>query len=97
MNDKLEVTLSLENNSNYDIEEVVQIYLAIPYYKYLRPIKELIRFEKVKVEKAPTKELKLTIDLNTFLPNDIDNNIKLGIEIGFDSSNTIKNSIVYKG
>ena len=97
MNDKLEVTLSLENNSNYDIEEVVQIYLAIPYYKYLRPIKELIGFEKVKVEKAKTKELKLTIDLNTFLPNDIDKNIKLGIEIGFDSSNTIKNSIVYKG
>ena len=50
MNEKLEVTLSLENNSNYDIEEVVQIYLSIPYYKYLRPIKELIGFEKVKVE-----------------------------------------------
>ncbi len=92
-NKELTVSLELLNNSNYDIEEVVQVYLSIPYYKYLRPIKELIGFEKVKVEKNTTKHLTLSIDLNSFLPTDLDNNINLGIEVGFDSSNTIKDKI----
>ena len=89
----LYVEVELVNNSNFDIEEVVQVYLSIPYYKYLRPIKELIGFEKVKLEKNTTKEIKLTIDLNNFLPVDLDNNINLGIEVGFDSSDTIKEKI----
>lgn len=54
-NDKLTVTVNIENTGNYDGEEVVQLYVRDLVGCVVRPVKELKGFQKIFLKKGETK------------------------------------------
>ena len=48
---ELEISLDIENISDRDAEEVIQVYVGKKDSNIYRPIKELKAFEKIKVDK----------------------------------------------
>ncbi len=64
-NDKIEVSITLKNNSNVDGKEVVQLYIRDLIGSITRPVKELKGFEMVMLKANETKIVKFTIDKNT--------------------------------
>ncbi len=83
----LKIDYQINNASSYEIKEVVQAYLHIPYYQKLRPEKEFIGFEKVTIKEKTSQNKSLTIDLNNVLPLDIETE-EIVIMIGNSSHNT---------
>lgn len=57
----LEVTIEVTNTSNLAGEEVVQLYLQDVVASITRPVKELKKFNKVKIEPNETKEVVFNI------------------------------------
>lgn len=86
LKEKLNVEVELTNLSDFDITETVQVYLSIPYYHYLRPIKEFIGFKKIEVKANKTVKDTIEINLHKMLPNDLSNGIKLTIGVGNSSA-----------
>jgi len=70
-NETIEVNLSLTNSGKYDGKEVVQLYIQDPKAKYARPVRELKRFKKIKLESGDSKEVSFTLkakDLGYYSP-----------------------------
>ncbi len=95
--DLLNIKCELINDSIYDINETIEVYLNIPYYKKLVPVKQFIGFNKVDVKNNSTKLVEFSIDLDSLLPNDLDKNQTLYIEVGTSSSNTSSFEIKTRG
>jgi len=57
----LEVSLSVKNTGRYNGDEVVQLYLAYPESKIIRPIKQLKRFKRIRIEKGEREKIKFTL------------------------------------
>lgn len=86
INDKLKVSFNLKNDNKYSIKEVMQVYLHIPYYHDLRPVKELIGFKKILVNGKTDVFEQITVDLKEFLPNDLTTD-SIVIMVGPSSNN----------
>lgn len=85
-NKNLLITYHTENLSIYDIKEVIQVYVHIPYYKKLRPVKELIGFDKILVPTNAKEDKSINIDLNKVLPQDLESD-EIIIMVGTSSNN----------
>lgn len=57
----LELQVVLQNESKYPIEEVAQVYLAIPHASIDIPLQTLIGFQRVELSPFSTKEIKFVI------------------------------------
>ncbi len=79
-NNKLNVTVSITNDSKYNGYEVVQLYIQDVYGSIVRPVKELKGFKKVFFNANETKEVSFI--LNTKMLEFYDNNCKKIIENG---------------
>lgn len=62
-NDTITVTLEVENQSNYEGEEVIQLYIQDLFGNVVRPIKELKAFQKVHFKANETKTIEFKIDI----------------------------------
>lgn len=60
---KIDVSVSVTNNGNYDGKEVVQLYIRDMVGSVTRPVKELKDFSKVFIKKGETKNVSFTIDI----------------------------------
>ena len=60
---KIDVSVSVTNNGNYDGKEVVQLYIRDMVGSVTRPVKELKDFSKVFIKKGETKKVSFTIDI----------------------------------
>lgn len=70
--DSIEVSFSLKNTGEYDGEEVVQLYIQDPKAKYARPIKELKAFQKIKLNKGQSEQIRFQLsssDLGYYSPD----------------------------
>lgn len=68
----LTIAYETNNQSKYEIKEVMQVYMKIPYYEKLRPEKELIGFDKITIPSNKQTTNTIEIDLNKFLPSDLE-------------------------
>jgi beta-glucosidase len=87
---KLEITVTLSNESPITTDEVVQVYLSARHYSTLRPRLELCGFQKVHLEGNLTREEHLTVDLNQFFTaEDFASGLDLDISVGSSSQDVI--------
>lgn len=63
LNDNIEVSVALNNQSDYDICETVQVYVSAPTSNVIRPIKELKAFAKTSIKSNTKSNLKLEINI----------------------------------
>lgn len=56
-----ELSLDVRNTGEYDGDEVAQVYLRAEKTKVVRPVKELVAYQRVHVEKGKTARVTLTI------------------------------------
>ncbi|MBL4559488.1 MAG: beta-glucosidase BglX [Labilibaculum sp.] len=61
-NESIQVKLSLANTGNFKGEEVVQLYIQDPKATYARPVKELKKFKKIKLEPGESKEVSFILE-----------------------------------
>ncbi|GAB2704944.1 beta-glucosidase BglX [Mucilaginibacter koreensis] len=59
--DKLNVTVTVTNNGNYDGEETVQLYIRDMVGSVTRPLKQLRGFQKVFLRKGESRDVHFTI------------------------------------
>jgi beta-glucosidase len=78
--DKLNVTVTVTNNGNYDGEEVVQLYIRDLVSSVTRPVKQLRGFQKIFLKKGEAKDLTFTLTNNDLKFYDI--NMKYTSEPG---------------
>ncbi len=64
-NGKIEVSVTLKNNSNVAGKEVVQLYIRDLYASSTRPVKELKGFEMIELQSNQSRVVKFTIDEKT--------------------------------
>lgn len=64
--ESLSVTLKVTNTGNMDGMEVVQLYIAPPEGRLLRPEKELKKFAKIHLNAGETKEIGFTLTHRDF-------------------------------
>lgn len=62
-NDIIHVTVEVENQSNYDGYEVIQMYIQDLYGSVVRPVKELKGFKKEYFKPYETKKIEFQIDI----------------------------------
>ncbi len=56
-----EISLSVSNTGAYDGDEVVQIYLKAERTKVVRPVKELVAYQRVSVKRGEVKRITLSV------------------------------------
>ena len=61
--DNIRLKLSINNNGNYDGNELVQVYIKYPDVERM-PLKELKAFKKVFIPKGNSREIELSIPVN---------------------------------
>lgn len=61
-NSKIKISVEVKNNSEYDGEEVVQLYLQDEFASVTRPVKELKDFKKVFIPKNKSVSVEFEID-----------------------------------
>jgi beta-glucosidase len=61
--DKLNVQVTVSNNSEYDGEETVQLYIRDMVASITRPVKELRGFSKVFLKKGESKQVNFTLGI----------------------------------
>jgi beta-glucosidase len=62
----LDVSLSIKNNNDIDIEEVVQVYMKIENDKVKLPNSTLIDFKRISIESGAATKIKFSIPRETF-------------------------------
>jgi beta-glucosidase len=60
--DKVTASISVKNTGSKDGEEIVQLYVRDLVGSYVRPLKELKGFEKIRLKAGETKTVTFTID-----------------------------------
>lgn len=61
---KIDASITVTNNGNYDGEEVVQLYLRDIVASIARPVKELKGFQKIMLKKGESKTVNFSIGIN---------------------------------
>ena len=70
----IDISYKLTNNSNYDGEEVAQLYFRDSYSSVTRPVKELLSYKRVFLKSKESKELSFKIPLEELAFYDINMN-----------------------
>lgn len=71
---KICVHVTIENNSEFNGKEVIQVYVNDPYSTLNKPIAELKGFKKVYIEKNSTVDIEIVIDISSLSSFDEDIN-----------------------
>lgn len=64
MDEKITVSVKVENTGNYDGEEVVQLYIRDLFGSVTRPVKELKGFEKISLAPGESKVVEFELSAN---------------------------------
>ncbi len=72
--DKVSLSVKITNDSEYDGDEVVQLYFKDSYSSVTRPVKELIRYERVFVKSGETISVNFDIAIEELAFYDINMN-----------------------
>ena len=95
LNDELELTVNVSNTGNREGGEVVQVYAQALKPSVDRPIKELVGFQKVRLNAGETKAVKILIKAKDLAFYDVKSNSwkidegKIILHIGNSSKNII--------
>lgn len=73
-NERVEVTLEIDNTGMFDSDEVVQLYVKAPKFSSAIPKKELKAFCRLRVDKGNTAAVLLAFDVNELAFWDINTN-----------------------
>lgn len=95
---ELVIKVELENNSNLDAKEVIQVYINDLVATVIRPDNELKAFRKVEIPANTTTSFELTVDSHEFgyIGSDLNHRIDEGefeIKVGLNLTNTINKII----
>lgn len=71
--DHLVVSIDVTNDGHRLGKEVVQLYLRLPEFDRLRPLKELRKFEKITLNPGETKTVKFTLTKEDIASYDVEN------------------------
>ena len=100
VNDEISISVSVTNDSDFDGEEVVQLYFRDSYSSVTRPVKELVSYKRVYVKAGETKTVTLNISVKDLAFYDIDmiycveeGEFQFMIGGSSDSKDHLKNSI----
>jgi beta-glucosidase len=63
-NETITATVTITNTGKYEGEEVVQLYIRDMAASVIRPVKELKKFEKIKLKAGESKQVRFTITVN---------------------------------
>jgi len=101
INDEIRITIDVENNGEYDGEEIIQLYIRDLVASSVRPIKELKGFKKVFVKSGQKVTVEIPLDINTlgFYNRKLEYIIEPGefeIMVGTNSEEYLKDSIFVK-
>ena len=80
INDKISISVDVTNDSNFDGEEVVQLYFRDTYSSVTRPVKELVRYKRVMIASGETVTIDFEVDVEDLAFYDI--NMNLCVEMG---------------
>lgn len=91
---KLTLSVDIENSSNWDKNEVVQLYLHDDAASIVQPIKKLIDYKKIPIKRNTTKTVKFTIspDQLSFFDNNMQRKLENGVfhvYVGSSSETTL--------
>ncbi len=75
--DVVNVSIHVKNTGKLDGEEIVQLYIQDPVASFIRPVKELKAFKKIKLKKGEEQQLNFTLKANNFSFYDLDGKIRL--------------------
>ena len=74
VNDEISISVSVTNDSDFDGEEVVQLYFRDSYSSVTRPVKELVRYKRVLIGSGETVMVDFKVDVKDLAFYDIDMN-----------------------
>ena len=74
VNDEISLSVSVTNDSDFDGEEVVQLYFRDSYSSVTRPVKELVRYKRVLIGSGETVTVDFKVDVKDLAFYDIDMN-----------------------
>ncbi|MFL2592412.1 MAG: glycoside hydrolase family 3 N-terminal domain-containing protein [Flavobacteriaceae bacterium] len=74
VNDEISISVSVTNDSDFDGEEVVQLYFRDSYSSVTRPVKELVRYKRVLIGSGETVTVDFKVDVKDLAFYDIDMN-----------------------
>lgn len=99
LNEKLQISVDVENTGDHDGEEVTQLYIRDLVGSVTRPVRELKGFEKVYLSKGERKTLKFTISSDELRFYNVDMDFiaepgKFQIFVGTDSNATLSEGFV---
>ena len=94
-NDKITVSVDVENTGGFDGEETVQLYVRDMVASSVRPVKELKGFKKVFIKKGEKVTVTIPLDVNAL--GFYDRNLNYLVESGEFSVMVGKNSADYIG
>jgi beta-glucosidase len=64
--DELTVTLDVTNISDYDAKEIVQVYVAPPPSRIYKPVRQLVGFKKVFIQRGATRTVEIKLNKRAF-------------------------------
>lgn len=99
-NNTITVRVEIENQSNYEGDEVVQLYIQDLFGNVVRPIKELKAFQKVhfKANEVKTVEFKINIEMLKFYNYNLEYVAEEGefrVFVGGNSEDVLKEKFYY--
>lgn len=98
--DTINVTVKVENQSNYEGDEVVQLYIQDLFGNVVRPVKELKAFQKVHFKAYETKtiEFKINLEMLKFYNYELEYIVEEGqfkVFIGGNSEDVLEDEFCY--
>jgi len=70
-NDVINLSVQIKNDSNFDGDEVVQLYFNDSFSSVTRPVKELVSYKRVFIKGGETKTVKLKVPIENLAFYDI--------------------------
>ena len=100
-NESIEIKISIENTGEYTGEETVQLYIGCEYFSVVRPLKELKRIKKIKLDSNEKTIITFTLTKKDLAYYNKDMELKAessiyNIYIGGNSQEVKKIMIEYK-
>ena len=74
VDDKISISVNVTNDSDFDGEEVVQLYFRDSYSSVTRPVKELVRYQRVMIASGETVTIDFEVDVQDLAFYDINMN-----------------------
>lgn len=79
--DEVTVTITLQNNSDYDCKETIILFMEDPVSKNVRPVREMIGYERVTLQRGKEQKVtfKLTVDDFKYVNTQLEKTIEPGV------------------